>query len=161
MAVKNNYPIKYCVMGLEEFSHYSVGLNELEPVKEVYAYIAVKCYLVSETKIYNQSGSFTMSYGVVPSWRQDMYKDNVPEFNWNGVCVNGETVKYVFDDVKEAKRYARQLNYELCEELLSSCSVTRHDEYAKELQYKLQKAYKIEEEHLKDNNQKVKNNCIG
>lgn len=151
MALKNNYPIKYCVMGLEEFSHYDMGLNELEPVKEVYAYIAVKCYLVNETKIYNQSGSFQMRYGVVPTWRQDSYKSSVPEVNWDGVCVNAETTNYIFDNVEEAKRYARELNYELCEDLLSSCSISKYDEYSKELEYKLQKAYKIEEEHLNNN----------
>lgn len=148
MSVKNNYPIKYCVMGLEEFSHYDTSSNELEAVKEVYAYVAVKCYLVSETKIYNRDGSFKIKYGVVPTWRQDSDKEIVPEFSWNDTCINADTVSYIFNNVNDAKRYARELNYELCEDLLSYCSASRHKEYSKELEYKLQKAYKIEESHL-------------
>ena len=152
MGAKMGYPIKYCVMGLKEFSHYDDASTELEAVKEVYAYVAVKCYLVSETKIYNERGSFKLKYGVVPTWKQDNDKEIVPHVNWNGECINAEIVNYVFNNVEEAKRYARELNYELCEDLLSSCTNARYNEYSKELEYKLQKAYRIEEEHLNNRN---------
>jgi len=149
MSFKIKYPIKYCVIGLEKFSHYDLSAEGLSEVNEVYAYIVTKCYLISEIKAYKGNGCYDISYEVVPMWDKFSEEDVIPEYDWNNRCINAINIKSIFDDIESAKNHSRQLNREIFEVLLMECPVNRRKEYEKELEYNFEEAYKLEEKHLK------------
>lgn len=156
MSYNNVFPMRYCIIGLEKFSHYDNDICGLKPVNEVYAYVVAKCYLVKETTIYNKDGSTSAIYGVVPTWKQNEKKHIEPEYDWNNECINAMYTKYIFDDLNEAKCCSRKLNAELIEIKLMKCDYDNDNELIKELEYDIQEAYKIEEKHLKKNNKTSK-----
>ena len=56
--MKNNYPIKYSVIGIYD----EINRNTNEP--EQITYIASKCYVVEENIIHNENGTKKKTYGV-------------------------------------------------------------------------------------------------
>ena len=146
--VKKQYPIKYYALGLEKFSHYAQEIEELEPVNEIYAYIVAKCYLISETKLHNQDGTQTMSYGIVPLFSIKENKEIMPEYKWNGECTNIEYISKIFDDEKSAKEYTRKINKEIFDNKVRELGIENGKKFTKEIKFDFDKAYKIEKQSL-------------
>ncbi len=113
------YPIKYALMPMKEQTGWEPGLNELERVFDTVAYIAAKCYVISERKEYSSDGTSKTKYEVVflfeksnVSYRDD-YKPTVPRYNvYSKECYNSIFVDQLFDSFDVASKLADERNEE-------------------------------------------------
>lgn len=144
--MKNNYPIKYALMPIEEQTGWIHGLNELEPDRNVIAYIASKCYKISDKTEYYQTGIEKKSYEVVFPYEREDYGVWVrvePSFNlMHGSCINCITVDKVFDSYEDAHQEACKKNHKLalksygylpCDFNFSECIRQFKEEYEEKL----------------------------
>lgn len=150
--MRPEYPIKYAAMPIYHDN-------------KIVAYIAARCYLTGEHKIYLNEDDIINSYDVVFMYTQKKRK-NFPNFEF-GKYVNAVTVKKVFDSVVQCKNYAREKNnvilmqnfvgltydeiifqynnkeeifkkyYELESELLNDVKIINFNKISKKLQKKL------------------------
>ena len=63
--MKNNYPIKYAVMALEEYKGDEVDVKDVDKNFDIYAYIVSECYLIGERIIYLPDGDNRHKYEIV------------------------------------------------------------------------------------------------
>ena len=121
--MKNNYPIKYAVIPIEEQIGWVPGLNELEREYGTVCYIVSKCYLVNDNKKYEKDGSITQKYYVVCPYYKDEYLTwhrQEPSFNYiSNTCYNSIKVNNIFDNLEDAKKYKDDLNDELLTKKIS------------------------------------------
>lgn len=108
IKVKNNYPIKYAVMPIIEQVSWVPGLHELERNYDKVGYIVSKCYVLNETKTYNQNGTFKISYEVVFPYRFDNLKERIdPKLN------SSNKTDKIFDTYEDARSEVKRKNEEI------------------------------------------------
>ena len=93
--MKNNYPIKYVVIPLEDF------------------YIVSKCYVINEVKEYKSNGDSTVNYRVVLPYQYNCtlgWKRVEVLYNSYLQSINSTVVKELFDNREDAKIRANELN---------------------------------------------------
>lgn len=136
--MKVNYPIKWAAMPIMEQVGWVHGLNELEMEYGVVCYIVSKCYLISETTTYAESGASTKEYEVVFPYQPggyDRWQRVLPSYNLiNKSCVNGIKVDSVFETFDEAKAFVDAKNTELCKN--SYLYLPYSEDYAERIQAK-------------------------
>lgn len=98
--MKNNYPIKYSVIGIYD----EINRNTNEP--EQITYIASKCYVVEENIIHNENGTKKKTYGVY-------FPFVLSNASFSFVRTIGhEKVDDVYDSFEEALEVAKSKNDE-------------------------------------------------
>ena len=98
--MKNNYPIKYSVIGIYD----EINRNTNEP--EQITYIASKCYVVEENIIHNENGTKKKTYGVY-------FPFVLSNASFSFVRTVGyEKVDDVYDSFEEALEVAKSKNDE-------------------------------------------------
>lgn len=93
--MKNNYPIKYAIIPITEQN------NRLED--EIVYYVAIKCYVIGEHKIYRSNGEEIVNYDVVSPYKKiyyDKYKRQAPI---DGEYIEHYNVSNLYDFYEEAK----------------------------------------------------------
>ncbi len=115
--MKVNYPIRYAAMPIIKQVGWSHGLNELEREYGVVAYIASKCYLVTERVTHKENGESIKDYEVVfPYQYRDfsIWQKKLPSFNlYTETCTNKSLVDNVFLNYEEAIDDVSKKNKEL------------------------------------------------
>lgn len=136
--MKYNYPIKYACMPIYEQTGWSFGINELEEKYDVTGYIASICYVISEKKIYNETGNFKNEYEVVFPYSLDSKKlydtwnREFPNYNCYHQCINSIKVNNLFETFEEAKQNATELNEKL--KIEASMFIPFNDEFFKNVE---------------------------
>ena len=98
--MKNNYPIKYSVIGIYD----EINRNTNEP--EYITYIASKCYVIEENIIYNQNGTKKKTYEV-------SFPFALSNASFSFVrTIGDEKVDDVYDSFEEALEVAKSKNDE-------------------------------------------------
>lgn len=102
-----NYPIKLGLMELYKPTgrHDDYG----DTIYEVFAVVPVPCYVIKESTIYNEDGSFENEYEVV-FMRDNIYfkflkensSDNIPIYNQKRNVTNSTIVPELYEDFEEA-----------------------------------------------------------
>ena len=118
--MKNNYPIKYAVIPIIEQYHYPYESEE------TVCYIVSKCYLVAETKKYNQNGSVDKKYQVVCPYTEkefDIWNRVEPSYNFDGTCLNGLIVDAIYNNYEDAKKDKDDKNHEIVNKKISCVRV--------------------------------------
>lgn len=109
--MKNNYPIKYALLPIEEQNGYTLMGDRKY---EIVCYIVSKCYLVNEIKEYKQDGRVINKYEVVFAYDYDSYqgyKREEPSFNLvNYSCINSIYVDEIFDNFEDALKVKEEKN---------------------------------------------------
>ena len=93
--MKNNYPIKYAIIPMIE-------QNNIYEDEIVY-YIAIKCYVIAEHKLYQSNGEKIINYDVVSPYKRiffDKYKRQSPV---DGEYIENYSVSNIYDSYEEAK----------------------------------------------------------
>ena len=91
-----------------------------------------------------------------PKNGQNKNEEKFPEFNYNGSCINANTVRQIFNTYQEAKEEAIQQNLDYFVE--KNCLLSKTDFLAKSLEFQatLESMYEyIEQEILVESQQKV------
>ncbi len=117
---KVKYPIKYALMPMKEQTGWKPGLNELERVYDIVAYIAAKCYVIGERKEYLSDGTIRIKHEVVFMFAKsgviysNDYEPTVPGYNiYSGECYNSIFVDNLFDNFEDASKLASKRNEEI------------------------------------------------
>lgn len=98
--MKNNYPIKYSVIGIYD----EINRNTNEP--EQITYIASKCYVTEENIIYNENGTKKKTYGVY-------FPFALSNASFSFVrTIGDENVDAVYDSFEDALKVAKSKNDE-------------------------------------------------
>ena len=124
--MKNNYPIRYAVMPIYEFSGYQHGLNELEPTYDISLYIVSKCYLIEESIEYKENGEKKNIYKVVYPYEEGRNSNSgslvrcEPHFNFYNQSTNCVTVDKIFDDFDSCLAETERLNKQLLTDKISN-----------------------------------------
>lgn len=104
-------PIRYAAMPIYEVCGFN-SLNDRE--YEKIGYIATPCYLMKESIVYLDDNKKEMEYEIVfaKDNKRLFEKDNekVPNYNFEGVCLNSDIVKNISTDFITMKNYCDQLN---------------------------------------------------
>ncbi len=112
--MKNNYPIRYALMPIEEQVGWNNGLNELERDYDIVGYIVSKCYQITDNIDYKRNGKQEQIYKVVFIFQKDSYDNYVrvePSYNLvHGKCTNDTEVTQVFKTYQEAVEEAKVQN---------------------------------------------------
>lgn len=164
LNVENNYPIRYALKEI----YIATGIDCYgDKSFEIAYYLPIPCYLLSERKIYKANGTTDMEYEVVftrnikgPRNGQNKNEEEFPEFNYNGSCINANTVRQIFNAYQEAKEEAIQQNLDYFVE--KNCLLSKIDFLAKLLEFQatLESMYEyIEQEILVESQQKVLKKC--
>ena len=107
MEIKN--PVRYAMMPLFEKDS-NDGLN-------VMLYIASRCYLLSEKKLYLPDGSFKMLYEVVFPFQKNTntneYERTKPKYNSKEECTNSTIAQEIYFDYQSINDKLKQKNDEL------------------------------------------------
>lgn len=101
--MSNKFPLRYMIMSLKN--------NE-----QIYAYIIVKCYLISEIKKYNYiDGTTVKNYEVVIAWNYETKENINPIFDENDNCQNSIILsnEHIYNTLKEAIEKSEFLNNNL------------------------------------------------
>lgn len=150
--MKNNFPIKYAVMPIMEQTGWSHGLHELVRDYNEVAYIAAKCYLITERKKYSINGKTNISYEVVfPFEKKDYdWKKIEPEYNVRGNCCNSIMVDKVFNSFEEALIEAQNKNDELVSDSVRYCDLSKAESKISERKIRME-YYKSLEQLIEQN----------
>ena len=112
--MKNNYPIKYSVIGIYD----EINRNTKEP--EQITYIASKCYVIEENIIYNENGTKKKTYGVY-------FPFGLSNASFSFVrTVSYEKVDDIYDSFEEAVKVAESKNKEF---ILDKMAILPFDEH--------------------------------
>lgn len=111
--MKNNYPIKYAVMALEEYKGDEVDVKDIDKNFDIYAYIVSECYLIGERIIYLPDGDNRHKYEIVYSFNPETDEEVYPKYSNNGICYNSVLVDMVYEDLELAMMHSRMKNEKL------------------------------------------------
>lgn len=112
--MKNNYPIRYCVLPLSEKGRL---VTEEEYMTDTICYIAIKCYVVGEEKEYTREGITEKKYKVVPTFAPldvTWFREIEPRYE-KDECMNCIYAKKIFKDLEPAEKCRDVKNKELIE----------------------------------------------
>lgn len=111
--MKNNYPIKYALMALEEYKGEDIAIKDIDKNFDIYAYIVSECYLIGERIIYLPDGDNRHKYEIVYSFNPETDEEVYPEYSNNGICYNSVLVDMVYEDLELAMMHSRMKNEKL------------------------------------------------
>ena len=132
--MKNNYPIRYAVMPIYEFSGYQHGLNELEPTYDVSLYIVSKCYLIEESIEYKENGEKKNIYKVVYPYEEGRNSNSgslvrcEPQFNLYNQSINSVIVDKIFDSFDSCLAETERLNEQLLIDMI--CNLPYNEDFS-------------------------------
>lgn len=138
MTDKLNFPVKYAALELKIQGNYYTNYEDI-----TVGFIVSKCYVVNEKIKHYKTGISEKSYEVVFPYK-DIYnfknnssgdyqhhKRQYADYNFNGECINSDTVSEVFNTYEEALELARKENYNNKKRLM--LYVNSKEEYQKTL----------------------------
>jgi len=110
--MKNNYPIRYCVLPIGKIYE----KNKLDYHDERICYMAMKCYVVGGEIEYTREGEAIKKYKIVPAYTPEsdgtMFFLNEPIYDYKG-CINYFYAEKVFETKEEAEKVKDEMNEDL------------------------------------------------
>lgn len=112
-----------------------------------YAYVVAQCNPI-KTETVSVDGCTKDVHHVVFCWDGFGNTNIKPEYSENNVCINSSVVENVFDNIRECKKLADNLNETLIKNAISNSSMYEARDIAKKIRQKLQLAQTIQDKHL-------------
>ena len=128
-----NYPIFYVPMPI-------IKKNQ------IVAYIASKCYLLEENKVYYPDGTSKSIYTIL--YFYDQNKKRIRPIFYNDICINSNKINILFDDLDQCRAFVRRKNNESLYQKAKGVSFEKIKKMYHNMNDEYQEFYDLEEELL-------------